>query len=326
VWGLRARPGHEPLHVRRHRRHGVRQLVGGDGARRRRAHRAAVPGPQRPEGARPARAHLPPPRVRRDPRRLRHGGAVRRAGAAVPLLLLRPGPAGARARACARRRRPGPLHHLRGAVGAGVARAHQGAGAGARAAHQAAVRRGRAAPVRAAAPAGLLRQRHRAHQRPCHGRRAAVRARVARGGAGAGRRADGHRRLHALGGGLLRGDAGPAVARVHAAHHHLVAPRVPRRRLRVGRARHVGPGHAAGEGSHPVPGAREGEEEHQRAARPASHRDGRLPRAHGRDMIHSSVMTDMDGLLLYIHIRCRVLIHSSIARCYSTTVLILDLC
>jgi omega-hydroxypalmitate O-feruloyl transferase len=41
--------------------------------------------------------------------------------------------------------------------------------------------------------------------------------------------------------------------------------------------------------------ARQREEEHQRAARPASHRDGRLPRAHGRDMIDLSVMRSNDG-------------------------------
>jgi hypothetical protein len=73
--------------------------VGRDDARCRLAHRVAVPGPQRPEGARRAGAHLPVPRVRRDPRRLRHGGALRCAEAVVPLLLLLPGPARARPRA-----------------------------------------------------------------------------------------------------------------------------------------------------------------------------------------------------------------------------------
>jgi hypothetical protein len=283
---LRAGPGHEPLHVRRHRRHGVRELVGRDSARRRGADRAAVPGPRRPQGARPAGDLLPPSRVRRDPRRLGHGGALRRPRAPLPLLLLRPGPPRARARPGACRRRARPVHNLRGALRPGLARAHRRAGAGPRPAHEAAVRRRRAPSLLAAAAEGVLRERHRADQRVGHRRRAAVLAAVPRGGAGAGGRAHGHRRVHALRGGLLRGDARAAVAGVHAAHHHVVAPRLPRRRLRLGRARHVGTRHTAGEGGHPFPRARQGEEEHQRAPRPAGHRHGRVPRAHGRDMIH----------------------------------------
>ena len=224
VWRLRAGAGHQPLHVRRRRRHAVRQLVGRDGARP----PAVAPAgtrPRRPPRARPAAGRLPAPRVHADHRRRRR----RRGGrgglgvpAPAPLVPVHAGvhraPQGGGGGAGGG---PARVHHVRGAGRVRVERAHAGAGDAPVAPEQAAVRGGRAAEVLAAAPRGVLRQRHRADQRGVPRGGAGVVA-AARRAAGARRRGGRDGRLHAVRGGLLRGDARAAVAGVDTAHHGMV--------------------------------------------------------------------------------------------------------
>uniref|UniRef100_A0A804QX54 Uncharacterized protein n=1 Tax=Zea mays TaxID=4577 RepID=A0A804QX54_MAIZE len=279
---LRAGAGHQPLHVRRRRRHAVRQLVGRDGARPP-AVAAAGPRPRRPPRARPAAGRLPAPRVRADHRRRR--GRVRGLPAPAPVVPVHARVHRARQGGGGGGGAGGPrVHHVRGAGRVRVERAHAGAGDAGVSPEQAAVRGGRAAEVLAAAPRGVLRQRHRADQRgvPRGGAGALAAARCA---AGARRRGGRDGRLHAVRGGLLRGDARAAVAGVDAAHHGVVAAAVPRGRLRVGPARGVRPRGAPREGGGALPAVRGGGGRRRRRPRPAgaaARGHGRVPAARGR--------------------------------------------